>query len=157
MADSYSQKKRKKMNYRYAYLKRNPGLFGCIWSCAYCHRLILGKENLEVDHVMPLNNVLGRNASYNLVAACHRCNRRKSDIVDGRVVIGYASKLNEEIIAMLPGILKAPYALLSWIVLYVVSLFGRIIGFLFGKSSAVTKVVVVAAIFIALIYVKSLV
>lgn len=86
------------MDYRREYFKHNPGLFGCIWTCAYCHRPLLGKENVQVDHIMPLNTPLGQNARYNLVAACGKCNRDKSDKVDGRVITGYVSKIFEVII-----------------------------------------------------------
>lgn len=95
---SYSQCKRDKMDYRREYFRKNPGLFGCIWTCAYCHRPLVGKKNVQVDHIVPLNSILGRNASYNLVAACERCNKKKSDSVDGRIVVGYASKLIDTII-----------------------------------------------------------
>lgn len=91
---TYSQRKREKMDYRYEYFKRNPGLFGKIYFCAYCKRPLLRKD-VQVDHIMPLNNALGRNVRYNLVAACGNCNRRKSDKVDGRVVIGYVSKATD--------------------------------------------------------------
>lgn len=94
---SYSQRKRNKLDYRREYFKQNPGLFGQIWFCAYCHKALIGRHNVEVDHVMPLNNVLGRNARYNLVAACHDCNRSKSDNVDRRVAVGYLSKIFEVI------------------------------------------------------------
>lgn len=95
---SYSQRKRDQFDYRHEYFKHNPGIFGCVWTCAYCHRPIIGKQNVQVDHIMPLNNVLGRNARYNLVAACAKCNRAKSDKVDGRVVKGYISKVFEVVI-----------------------------------------------------------
>lgn len=95
---SYSQRKRDKMDYRREYFKHNPGLFGCIWTCAYCHRVLVGERNVQVDHIMPLNNVLGRNAGYNLVAACGKCNRNKSDKVDGRVIKGYVSKCIEVVL-----------------------------------------------------------
>lgn len=94
---SYSQRKRDEMNYRAEYFKHNPGILGCIWVCAYCKRPLLGKQNVQVDHIMPLNNPLGRNARYNLVAACAECNKRKSDIVDERVLQGYSAKLIEVI------------------------------------------------------------
>lgn len=82
------------MDYRYEYFKHNPGVFGKIYFCAYCKRPLFRKD-VQVDHIMPLNNALGRNVRYNLVAACADCNRRKSDTVDGRVVIGYISKATD--------------------------------------------------------------
>lgn len=91
---TYSQRKREKMDYRYEYFKHNPGLFGKIYFCAYCKRPLF-RRDVQVDHIMPLNNALGKNMRYNLVAACGDCNRRKSDKVDGRVVIGYVSKATD--------------------------------------------------------------
>lgn len=82
------------MDYRYEYFKHNPGLFGKIYFCAYCKRPLF-RRDVQVDHIMPLNNALGKNMRYNLVAACGDCNRRKSDKVDGRVVIGYVSKATD--------------------------------------------------------------
>ncbi len=38
-----------------------------------------------VDHIVPLNSVLGRNARYNLVASCNTCNLKKSDKIDTRI------------------------------------------------------------------------
>ena len=91
---TYSQKKRAKMsNYREEYFRRNPGLFGCIWFCAYCHGAIIGKQNVQVDHIVPLNNPLGMNKTFNLVAACPKCNRDKSDKFDYRIVQGYSAKI----------------------------------------------------------------
>ena len=52
---SYSQRKRDEFDYRREYFKHNPGIFGCVWTCAYCHRPIVGKQNVQVDHIMPLN------------------------------------------------------------------------------------------------------
>lgn len=97
-AISYAQKKRDKMDYRAAYFAHNPGLFGCVWKCAYCNSPIIGKHNVEVDHIIPLNSPLGKNARYNLVASCRHCNRQKSDSFDGRVVKGYLSKVFEIIV-----------------------------------------------------------
>lgn len=57
---SYSQKKRAKLNYRKVYFQHNPDLFGCLWFCVYCHKIIIGKENVEVDRVIPLNSRLGK-------------------------------------------------------------------------------------------------
>lgn len=90
---TYSQKKRAKLDYRAVYFSHNPGLFGCIWFCAYCKKPIVGKQNVQVDHIMPLNNPLGMNRRFNLVAACPVCNNRKSDRVDYRVAQGYVNKL----------------------------------------------------------------
>ena len=47
---------------------------------------------------MPLNNPLGFNRGFNLVAACPVCNNRKSDKVDLRVAQGYFNKFIQSII-----------------------------------------------------------
>ena len=44
---TYSQKKRAKLDYRAVYFSHNPGLFGCIWFCAYCKKPIVGKQNVQ--------------------------------------------------------------------------------------------------------------
>ena len=95
---SYSQKKRAQMpDYRDVYFSHNPGLLGCIWFCAYCKKAIVGKHNVEVDHIVPLDSPLGMNKGFNLVSSCRECNRAKSNAVDGRVKIGYMSKFSDSI------------------------------------------------------------
>ena len=143
---SYSQKKRDKMDYRREYFKHNPGLFGCIWTCAYCHRPIIGKENVQVDHIIPLNNVLGRNARFNLVAACGKCNRAKSDKFDGRVVEGYVSKLLEIIIF---GLQKAVIVLVvaCWVaIMKIFQILKKIISAPFKSDNIVVKGIAYAVV-----------
>lgn len=57
-------------------LKKNPGLFGCIWFCSQCGIPMFGKDNVQVDHIIPLAG-LGINRTINTVAICPRCNREK--------------------------------------------------------------------------------
>lgn len=95
---TYSQRKRAKLDYRAEYFKHNPGLFGCIWICAYCGAPLLGAHNVVIDHIMPLNSPLGMNNRFNLVASCQKCNLEKSDAVDYRVVKGYTSKFLQSIL-----------------------------------------------------------
>lgn len=128
MAKSYSQRKRDKLDYRTEYFKHNPGLFGCIWSCAYCHKPLLGKANVEVDHIIPLNSPLGRNARYNLVAACHDCNRSKSDTLDMRSVQGYFSKLAEVAVFSAQKLIGLGMAVVWWAALNLASLPFKIFG-----------------------------
>ena len=114
---SYSQKKRAKMaDYREVYFSHNPGLFGCIWFCAYCKRVIIGKHNVEVDHVVPLNNPFGMNKGFNLVSSCRECNRNKSDKVDGRVAVGYSSKFLDFIVFSLQKVVIISFVAI-WTVL----------------------------------------
>ena len=43
--------------------------------CYYCRRMV-GRENLTMDHVVPLIRG-GKSAKGNLVAACKECNNKK--------------------------------------------------------------------------------
>ena len=141
---SYSQKKREKFDYRTEYFRHNPGFLGCIWKCAYCQRLIIGKSNVQVDHIMPLNNVLGKNARFNLVAACGKCNRKKSDKAGWWVIWGYINKALEVIFGKLQQL----------VILILVSAYEAVRGLItaiakllikpFNKTSFTTKVIAIA-------------
>lgn len=85
---------RQSYNYRSEYFKRNPGLFGCVWFCSQCYRPLIGKKQVIIDHIVPLSKG-GRNHVSNCTAICQKCNRAKSDKVDGRIVKGYGFKLFE--------------------------------------------------------------
>lgn len=89
-----TQEYRRSYNYRSEYFKRNPGFFGCIWFCSQCYKPLFGKKNVVVDHIRPLNKG-GRNHVSNCTAICEKCNRAKSDIVDGRVLKGRIFKVFE--------------------------------------------------------------
>ena len=102
---TYSQKKRASFNYRNEYFKKNPGIYGNIWFCSQCGKILIGKHNVVIDHIMPLNNVAGVNRTFNTVAICQKCNSSKSDSVDYRVVKGYLAKLFEVFTSHLPDAL----------------------------------------------------
>ena len=89
------QEYRASYNYREEYFKRNPGLFGCIWFCSQCFKPLIGKKNVVVDHIRPLNKG-GLNHVSNCTACCRSCNAKKSDKVDGRVVRGRVFKVFEQ-------------------------------------------------------------
>lgn len=91
---SSTQKLRQSYNYREAYFKQNPGIFGCIWICSQCYKPLFGKKNVVVDHIIPLNKG-GRNHVSNCTACCSKCNLSKSDKVDGRVIKGKIFKIFE--------------------------------------------------------------
>lgn len=148
---SYSQRKRDKMDYRREYFKHNPGIFGCIWTCAYCHRPLVGKQNVQVDHIMPLNNPLGRNARYNLVAACGKCNRDKSDKFDHRVIVGYLSKCVEVAVFTIQKIAIIVIVALWVGIQKVFSSIKNLLLLPFTKSSMTTKLVA-ALIYVVVIY-----
>ena len=149
---SYSQRKREKLDYRKEYFKHNPGLFGCIWKCAYCHRLLIGKNNVQVDHIMPLNNVLGRNARYNLVAACGKCNRQKSDKVDGRVAMGYISKMFEVALFSIQNVVLVALVAIWNLILRIGSFILDIIMYPFTHGTTVTKIIFVVVIAVIILY-----
>lgn len=92
-----TQEYRATYDYRKEYFKHNPGLFGCIWFCSQCYRPLIGKKNVVVDHIRPLNKG-GRNHVSNCTACCVKCNAAKSDIVDGRMYKGYVFKAFESTI-----------------------------------------------------------
>lgn len=83
--------KRSSYPYRKRYFEQNPGLFGCIWICSQCGKLLVGKSNVAVDHIIPLDKG-GRNHISNLTAICQHCNSSKGAKVDTRIVKGYLSK-----------------------------------------------------------------
>lgn len=85
---------RESYNYRKEYFKRNPGMFGCVWFCSQCYKPLFGKKNVVIDHIVPLSKG-GRNHVSNCTAICQKCNRDKSDKIDGRIVKGQVFKLFE--------------------------------------------------------------
>lgn len=92
-------------DYRGKFFRKNPGLFGSIWFCHYCFKPLFGKTRVEVDHVAPKSKVKIRaiyNLDGNLVPACRKCNRKKSNKMGFIVVRGYIGKL--------VGFLLSPFA-----------------------------------------------
>jgi len=135
---TYSQKKREKLDYRHEYFKRNPGLFGKVYFCAYCKRPLLRKD-VQVDHIIPLNSHLGRNKAYNLVAACGPCNLAKSDKKDLRILLGYSSKAVDTVMY------KAQDGVAA-----VVLVSGNIISWILFKSPLIIRLFIWAVILISL-------
>lgn len=80
--------------YRKEYFKRNPGLFGCIWFCSQCYKPLIGKQNVIIDHIIPLSKG-GRNHVSNCTAICKKCNLQKSDTIDARIIKGGIFKFFE--------------------------------------------------------------
>lgn len=104
MSESKSQRKRKAYNYRTEYFKRNPGLFGCVWFCSQCGIPLIGKENVQVDHIIPLAGA-GINRTINTVAICGPCNRIKSSKGGVYIVKGGIAKIFETVLFTLQKIL----------------------------------------------------
>lgn len=122
---SKSQVKREKFNYRNAYLKKNPGLFGCVWICSICHLPVIGKSNLAIDHIWPLARG-GPNRLFNTAAAHKSCNSKKRAKMGLYVPNGYIGKVVETAIFRSRDIIKfligAP--LLLGVILIVFIIFG---------------------------------
>lgn len=85
---------RQSYDYRREYFKRNPGIFGNIWFCSQCYKPLIGKKNVYIDHIVPLSKG-GLNRVSNCTAICGKCNRAKSDKIDGRIIKGAAFKVFE--------------------------------------------------------------
>ena len=83
-----------KFDYRNEYFKKNKGFLGLgIYFCAYCGRPLRRGPNLHIDHIIPKSkNQYLLNRSFNTTVSCAKCNLKKSDKVDYRIVQGYASK-----------------------------------------------------------------
>lgn len=101
---------------RAQFLKHKHGLFGSrLYTCVYCGRLI-GKDSMEVDHMISVGSAKtssfvrnyirfiglfkskqvkkqGVNGVWNLVAACRKCNGAKSDTLGMWVVRGAIGKI----------------------------------------------------------------
>lgn len=89
-------------SYRSDFFKCHPGIFHKYYVCSYCGRM-LTKKTTTVDHLIPvckvkrmgigrillwLNGIYNVNDTRNLVAACQRCNSRKSDKMGAWVIKG---------------------------------------------------------------------
>lgn len=83
----------KRNNYRAIYFESNRPVIGNRYFCAYCG-ILISRRNVTVDHIYPVHladtdfktqRMLSRkgwksiNDVRNLVAACRKCNSRKSD------------------------------------------------------------------------------
>lgn len=154
---TYAQKKRASYNYRNEYFKRNPGIYGNIWFCSQCGKLLIGKKNVVIDHIVPLNNVAGVNRSFNTVAICQKCNSSKSDKVDYRVVKGYLAKVFEVITSHLPDALALVISLVVSLLYQILNLFFILftIPFTLGGGNILTYVVIIL-IFCIIIYCKNI-
>ena len=84
------QLERKTGKVRERYLKAHKGINGT-FICAYCFKPV-HKSKMEVDHIIPYTRG-GSNHCYNLVAACEKCNGKKTDKTGLWIVRGYFGKL----------------------------------------------------------------
>lgn len=126
MAMSKTQVKRQKYDYRYHYFRKNPGLFGVIWFCSQCHKILIGKKNVQVDHIWALG-AGGINRTINTVAICEKCNRRKSDKTGLWLVNGIIGKAIELIIFKTRDVVNFILSFFFYILKVISSVFGRIV------------------------------
>ena len=114
---SSTDERRRKYDYRAEYLKHNKGfLFGHLYFCAMCGKPIT-KENMEVDHIVPLNKQ-GINHVVNCIATCRECNRRKSDKLDNRCVRQVFWKVFEEVLIGIRFLLSTTFKYCRIAILY---------------------------------------
>lgn len=93
---SYAREKRESYDYRKNYLKHNPGLFGGLYLCSQC-LTPLSREDMQVDHIIPVSKWFAPNRVINCCAICGPCNRHKSDrITKAMTIKGISMKLFEE-------------------------------------------------------------
>lgn len=111
MQMSKTQRKRLAYNYREAYFKKYPGLFGCIWFCSQCHKPLIGRKNVQVDHIWALG-AGGVNRTFNTVAICAKCNRKKSAKTGLYLIHGGISKVSEVIMFGIRDILNTLFSLI---------------------------------------------
>jgi 5-methylcytosine-specific restriction endonuclease McrA len=160
---------RESANYRYDYFKQNPGLLGILWWCSQCGMPLIGKSSVQVDHIFPPSKVSNKkvkkdwrgnkttvsntsalaramNTSKQCVAACAKCNLKKSNKVGGVTLKGVIAKIIEValfssqkiIVVVLAVVIKALYHLISM-------LFKIITSPLRSKSSWYVKLAVIVA------------
>lgn len=104
-------------DYRAHYFRKSPGLLGFIWFCSQCGKPLLGKKNVEVDHVLPPSkfakkkydrhgnlikndSLLARamNTEINTVAICAKCNKKKSNKIGFVTTKGVVAKVIETVL-----------------------------------------------------------
>ena len=125
MAVSKTQIKRQKYDYRYHYFKQNPGLFGKIWFCSQCHKILWGKKNVQVDHIWALG-AGGVNRTINTVAICRKCNSRKSDKMGLWLLNGLLGKCLELVIFRTRDVINFILSFFINLLKLLLSTFGRL-------------------------------
>lgn len=137
---SRTQIKRESYDYRTKYLEHNHGLFGGIYICSQCFS-IMSRDEMQVDHILPIAKWFAPNRVINCVSICPRCNRQKSDKISKSLVIkGILMKIFEEFYILTQRII----ILLLRLLLIVLIALGRIlVRPLVSDRSLVQKGVVV--------------
>ena len=114
------QKKRESFDYRRAYLKHNPGLFGGIYICSQCGKPMT-RSHMQVDHIIPIANKFSVNRVINCVAICPTCNKIKSDRTDTKFIVkGIIFKILEDIVVLVQNLFILILRLLSMALIYLI-------------------------------------
>lgn len=85
--------------YRRDFIKSNPGFMGKFYFCYVCKKPMT-RKTMQVDHIMPISKLGGTNMRYNLAPICPKCNKKKSNKVDHRVLMGYGHNLFSAVISV---------------------------------------------------------
>ena len=133
-----------------AYFEKNPGLFGCIWFCSQCGIPMFGKDNVQVDHIIPLAG-LGINRTINTVAICPRCNREKSDKCGKYAVKGVIAKFFEATLFSIQKIVLQILVFILKILHGIVTGIARAVGTVFSLFSTEAKIIVIIIVALAIL------
>lgn len=92
MYQNQNSRLKRSSDYRNRYFKQHKGLFGKIYFCPYCGKVLVNKRKIQVDHIQSIKNVQtkkflrrkfskledGVNDIRNLTASCIKCNSKKA-------------------------------------------------------------------------------
>lgn len=109
---NYGKQGTSDFQYRKAYFDKHNGILGSnIYICSYCGRPVQ-KKNTHVDHIMPKSkSQFLFNREHNLTVSCAKCNLKKSDKIDHRVVQGYVSRWTGGLVGAIMGLVFLPVRL----------------------------------------------
>jgi len=114
--------KRKSYDYRRHYLQHNRGLLGSFYFCSQCGKPLMENE-LEVDHIFPNSKWFSPNRTFNCVAICPMCNKRKSNKISFSLQAkGIIAKLFEEFYILIQKIIIGIIRLIIILMFYLLRL-----------------------------------
>lgn len=113
--------KRKSFDYRRHYLKHNRGIFGSLYFCSQCLKP-LKEDEMEVDHIFPNSKWFSPNRTFNCVAICPACNKRKTDKIGWCTVKGLIAKAIEELFIYTQRLVIAVLRMAIMIIFYLIRL-----------------------------------
>lgn len=144
---SRTQIKRESYDYRSRYLEHNHGLFGGIYLCSQCFR-IMSREEMQVDHIVPIAKWFAPNRVFNCVSICPTCNKKKSDKISKSLIFkGLLMKMFEEFYILIQRIIILLLRLLLVLLIMIVRILVRP---LVSDRSIVQKGVVVGFYLVSL-------